>query len=345
MRAYAERVRRGRGALRGHRAAPRPRLRAPSRHGQRHRPPAHGARAVPRARLPGRADRRGGRATPTSSSVPRESRMAKTLYAVDELSGFVAACALVRPTGIVGLTPKSVKKKLKQPSFAAGREPRRRPARRRGAGRGLRRARGLRDRRDGAEAEELGLARERPARLRRARSASARRPWPSRPGARPSRRSPRSGAPPRWRTSVSVTSPSGSPQWAQASAWARPGSSSRRGRTRLPVRLPGSTRAPRARAGRTPRGARRAARGGASRPRGPPRDRTRNSVSVSRHGSDSARDGRTTADYRPRGRRDRPGAARAGAARARPGGHAGSTWRSSTTTSRSRTAGARTTRW
>src|ERR671914_351713 len=52
--------------------------------------------------------------------VPRETRMAKTLYAVDELSGFVAACALVRPTGIHGMTPKSVKKKLKQPSFAAG---------------------------------------------------------------------------------------------------------------------------------------------------------------------------------------------------------------------------------
>src|SRR5919109_1909328 len=51
--------------------------------------------------------------------VPRETQMAKTLYAVDELSGFIAACALVRPTGIHGLTPKSVKKKLKQPSFAA----------------------------------------------------------------------------------------------------------------------------------------------------------------------------------------------------------------------------------
>src|SRR5919197_634820 len=51
--------------------------------------------------------------------VPRETQMAKTLYAVDELSGFIAACAMVRPTGIVGLTPKSVKKKLKQPSFAA----------------------------------------------------------------------------------------------------------------------------------------------------------------------------------------------------------------------------------
>lgn len=51
--------------------------------------------------------------------VPRETRMAKTLYAVDELSGFVTAVALVRPTGFDGLKPKSVKKKLKQPSFAA----------------------------------------------------------------------------------------------------------------------------------------------------------------------------------------------------------------------------------
>jgi putative nucleotidyltransferase with HDIG domain len=51
--------------------------------------------------------------------VPRETTLAKTLYAVDELSGFVAACALVRPTGLEGMKPKSVKKKLKQPSFAA----------------------------------------------------------------------------------------------------------------------------------------------------------------------------------------------------------------------------------
>src|SRR6266480_4249872 len=56
----------------------------------------------------------------TFLGVPRTTRMAKTLFAVDELSGFVAACALVRPTGIHGMTPKSVKKKLKQPSFAAG---------------------------------------------------------------------------------------------------------------------------------------------------------------------------------------------------------------------------------
>ncbi len=51
--------------------------------------------------------------------VPRETRMAKTLFAVDELSGFVTACALIRPTGIEGMKVKSVRKKMKQPSFAA----------------------------------------------------------------------------------------------------------------------------------------------------------------------------------------------------------------------------------
>ena len=51
--------------------------------------------------------------------VPRESDMEKALFAVDELCGFVLACAYVRPDGLVGMTPKSVKKKLKQPSFAA----------------------------------------------------------------------------------------------------------------------------------------------------------------------------------------------------------------------------------
>jgi putative nucleotidyltransferase with HDIG domain len=51
--------------------------------------------------------------------VARETTMARTLFAVDELSGFVGACALVRPTGIEGMKVKSVRKKLKQPSFAA----------------------------------------------------------------------------------------------------------------------------------------------------------------------------------------------------------------------------------
>src|ERR1700760_3223985 len=51
--------------------------------------------------------------------VSRDSPMEKTLYAVDELSGFVLAVAYVRPERLQGMTPKSVKKKLKQPSFAA----------------------------------------------------------------------------------------------------------------------------------------------------------------------------------------------------------------------------------
>ena len=46
----------------------------------------------------------------TFLDVPRETQMAKTLFAVDELSGFIAACALVRPTGIHGMTPKSVRR-------------------------------------------------------------------------------------------------------------------------------------------------------------------------------------------------------------------------------------------
>jgi len=53
-------------------------------------------------------------------SIPRDTPLKKTLFACDELSGFVHAVGLVRPTGLEGLEPKSVKKKLKQPSFAAG---------------------------------------------------------------------------------------------------------------------------------------------------------------------------------------------------------------------------------
>jgi putative nucleotidyltransferase with HDIG domain len=53
-------------------------------------------------------------------AIPRDTQLKKTLFACDELSGFVHACALVRPEGISTLEPKSVVKKLKQPSFAAG---------------------------------------------------------------------------------------------------------------------------------------------------------------------------------------------------------------------------------
>jgi predicted hydrolase (HD superfamily) len=53
------------------------------------------------------------------SGVPRTSAMAKSLFAVDELAGFLVACAKVRPNGISDLQPKSVKKKLKDKAFAA----------------------------------------------------------------------------------------------------------------------------------------------------------------------------------------------------------------------------------
>jgi len=52
------------------------------------------------------------------ANTPRETQLAKTLFAVDELSGFVMACAHVRPDGFSGMTPKSVRKKLKTARFA-----------------------------------------------------------------------------------------------------------------------------------------------------------------------------------------------------------------------------------
>ena len=55
----------------------------------------------------------------TKWNVPYETQLDKALLACDELTGFIVACCQVRPEGIETLTAKSVKKKLKQKSFAA----------------------------------------------------------------------------------------------------------------------------------------------------------------------------------------------------------------------------------
>ena len=53
------------------------------------------------------------------TNVPRDTLMAKALYACDELCGFITACALVRPNKLSDLMASSVKKKMKDKSFAA----------------------------------------------------------------------------------------------------------------------------------------------------------------------------------------------------------------------------------
>lgn len=53
------------------------------------------------------------------TDCPRVSRLDKTLYACDELAGFITAVAMVRPERLNGMQASSVKKKLKQKSFAA----------------------------------------------------------------------------------------------------------------------------------------------------------------------------------------------------------------------------------
>lgn len=55
----------------------------------------------------------------TKWNVPYQTQLDKALLACDELTGFIVACCLVRPEGVKGLEPRSVKKKLKDKAFAA----------------------------------------------------------------------------------------------------------------------------------------------------------------------------------------------------------------------------------
>lgn len=52
------------------------------------------------------------------TGVPRDTQMAKALFACDELAGFITACSLVRPDRIASLEVKSVKKRMKDKAFA-----------------------------------------------------------------------------------------------------------------------------------------------------------------------------------------------------------------------------------
>ena len=82
--------------------------------------PAEGVRILSQEGLPEPAQRAIlGHATYTG--VPRDSAMARALFAVDELCGFLVACALVRPSrSLADLEVSSVKKKLKDKGFARG---------------------------------------------------------------------------------------------------------------------------------------------------------------------------------------------------------------------------------
>ena len=81
-------------------------------------------------------------------AMPRDTPLKKTLFACDELSGFVHACGLVRPTGLDGLEPKSVREEAEAAVVRGGRAPRRGLRGRRAARARARRAH--RERRRGA---------------------------------------------------------------------------------------------------------------------------------------------------------------------------------------------------
>ena len=82
--------------------------------------PQDGAPILREARLPRGGDRGGALARRASRRSRATRRSSGRSSPATSSPGFVHACGLVRPTGLDGLEPKSVRKKLKQPSFAAG---------------------------------------------------------------------------------------------------------------------------------------------------------------------------------------------------------------------------------
>jgi predicted hydrolase (HD superfamily) len=82
--------------------------------------PAHGVRLLAQQGLP-EPMQRAILGHATYCGVPRDTLMARALFAVDELAGFLVACALVRPSrSLQDLEVSSVKKKLKDKAFARG---------------------------------------------------------------------------------------------------------------------------------------------------------------------------------------------------------------------------------
>jgi predicted hydrolase (HD superfamily) len=89
-------------------------------HSQTEGHPAEGVRALAEMGLP-EASQRAILGHASYTGVPRDSAMAKALFAVDELCGFLVACTLVRPSrSLQDLEVASVRKKLKDKAFARG---------------------------------------------------------------------------------------------------------------------------------------------------------------------------------------------------------------------------------
>jgi predicted hydrolase (HD superfamily) len=89
-------------------------------HSQTEEHPSEGVRVLGEMGLP-ETSRRAIMGHANYTGVPRDSALARSLFAVDELCGFLVACALVRPSrSLQDLEVSSVKKKLKDKAFARG---------------------------------------------------------------------------------------------------------------------------------------------------------------------------------------------------------------------------------